>query len=154
MSLDIGLKRKRPRPALAMSRPSLRSRVKGVFAALLAVAAVGTFGSLGSLGSLGSANAHALGALAGAPVPGSQGVVVWLASSFNGGNSAIAVGLCNVGGAGQLRMNASTDRGSTWITATANGLPTTGFFDDRPYLWTDHNPSSPFFGRTYLTEAV
>src|SRR5207248_6973621 len=77
-----------------------------------------------------------------------------LASSFNGGNSAIGVSLCNVGGAGQMRMSASSDQGATWAIATANGLATAGFFDDREYLFTDHNPTSPFFGRTYVTEAV
>jgi hypothetical protein len=27
-------------------------------------------------------------------------------------------------------------------------------FQDREYLWTDQNPSSPFYGRVYITEAV
>src|SRR5207247_6651747 len=33
-----------------------------------------------------------------------HGAVAWLASTFNSGNSAIFVGLCNVSGAGQLAI--------------------------------------------------
>src|SRR5438552_18669729 len=67
-----------------------------------------------------------------------DGVVAWLASTFNGGDSAIGVSLCNVGGAGQMRLSASTDQGASWANATANGLPTAGFSGSSAVVVTYH----------------
>ena len=51
-----------------------------------------------------------------------------------------------------LTTSRSTDGGVTWATLS-NNLLNDGLENDREYLWTDQNPASPFYGRTYVTEA-
>src|SRR5207248_3327 len=53
-----------------------------------------------------------------------------------------------------LLLDKTTDGGVTWAAVTASNIHVAGFSDDRPYLWTDHNPASPYYGRVYLTQAL
>jgi hypothetical protein len=51
-----------------------------------------------------------------------------------------------------MKLNKSTDGGATWFSVTNTNINNPFYSYDREYLWTDHNPSSPYYGRTYLTE--
>ncbi|HUS16975.1 MAG TPA: S-layer homology domain-containing protein [Chloroflexia bacterium] len=82
-----------------------------------------------------------------------DGVPAWLPLSVNGGHSALYASLCNRFKTGQFALSRSTDAGVTWAAITSN-IADPAYFDDREYLWTDHNPASPFYGRTYLTAAL
>jgi hypothetical protein len=50
-----------------------------------------------------------------------------------------------------LTLSTSDDNGVTWsgpaLAASSNGF----IFNDKPDFWADRNPSSPFFGRVYVT---
>src|SRR5207253_6010129 len=49
----------------------------------------------------------------------------------------------------------STDFGVTWANdGDCSASLRTTFLDDREYLWADRNPTSPFYGRVYLTGAM
>jgi len=58
---------------------------------------------------------------------------------------------------GDLTASVSTDGGITWrppvVVDTGVGcdLSNTQLFNDKEWIVTDNNPSSPFYGRTYLT---
>ena len=58
---------------------------------------------------------------------------------------------------GDLVVSVSTDGGVTWAPPTVvdNGLgcdlSNVQLFNDKEWIVTDNNPSSPFYGRTYLT---
>lgn len=109
------------------------------------------------------------------PVPDfADGVPVWQAGNINNGNTALFVSLRDLATPSttpliltQLTLNKSLDGGMNWSAVnntnisvehcTANRTPTPGVPDcdnDRPYLWTDQNPTSAYFGRTYLTETI
>jgi hypothetical protein len=49
----------------------------------------------------------------------------------------------------------TTDFGVTWTTDTGCGTSVSNpnAFDDREYIWVDRTPSSPFYGRVYVTTA-
>ncbi len=49
----------------------------------------------------------------------------------------------------------TTDFGVTWTTDAACGPSVSSpvYFDDREYIWVDRTPSSPFYGRVYVTTA-
>ena len=61
---------------------------------------------------------------------------------------------------GDLTVSVSTDGGITWLPAqvVSSGvgcdLSNTQLFNDKEWIVTDNNPSSPFYGRTYLTWTV
>ena len=79
----------------------------------------------------------------------------WLNPSINSGNNALEVALNPSGDGADLTCARSSDAGVTFVTDSGCGASlSTTFFDDREYLWTDYTPSSPFFGRVYLTEAL
>jgi hypothetical protein len=58
---------------------------------------------------------------------------------------------------GDVTVSVSTDGGITWLPAQVvdSGfgcdLSNTQLFNDKEWIVTDNNPSSPFYGRTYLT---
>ena len=58
---------------------------------------------------------------------------------------------------GDLTVSVSTDGGLTWLPAQVvdSGFgcdfSNTQLFNDKEWIVTDNNPSSPFYGRTYLT---
>ena len=58
---------------------------------------------------------------------------------------------------GDLVVSVSTDGGVVWQppTVVASGLgcdlSNVQYFNDKEWIVTDNNPSSPFYGRTYLT---
>jgi hypothetical protein len=58
---------------------------------------------------------------------------------------------------GDVTVSVSTDSGITWLPAQVvdSGfgcdLSNTQLFNDKEWIVTDNNPSSPFYGRTYLT---
>jgi len=82
-----------------------------------------------------------------------DGVQTWLNANVNGGMSALNASICAVATGPQFTLSHSTDGGVTWSALPSNvGFP--NMFQDREYLWTDQNPSSPFYGRVYITEAV
>jgi plastocyanin len=83
-----------------------------------------------------------------------DGVPVWLAASINDGNSAIYTTLCPDKSGARLNMNRSTDQGRTWLLDDVSNVNVDGYFNDREYLYTDNNPSSPFYGRSYITIAL
>src|SRR4051795_371420 len=83
-----------------------------------------------------------------------DGVPHWLPSNINGGNSAINVSLCASASGADLSMSRSTDLGVTFTNCPTCGINTSGFFNDREYEFSDRNPSSPFFGHTYVTVAL
>lgn len=61
---------------------------------------------------------------------------------------------------GDLTVSVSNDGGITWLPAqvVSSGvgcdLSNTQLFNDKEWIVTDNNPSSPFYGRTYLTWTV
>jgi hypothetical protein len=86
-----------------------------------------------------------------------QGVPVWLPGGGNG-QSALQVSLSQ--GAPQesltpgptgsaLNISRSTDSGVHWAAPITLTLP--GLSENLPHLWADANPSSPHYGRIYLT---
>ena len=78
-----------------------------------------------------------------------DGVPVWV-PGVNGGNTAIYAALRDAGGYGQLTLSRSTDAGQTFTNlGDTPSIP--NMFTDREYLWKDRNPSSPFYGRVYMT---
>ncbi len=82
-----------------------------------------------------------------------DGVQTWLSANVNGGMSALNASICANATGPQFTLSNSTDSGATWAALPSNvGFP--NMFQDREYLWTDQNPSSPFYGRVYITEAV
>ncbi len=82
-----------------------------------------------------------------------DGVQTWLSANVNGGMSALNASICANATGPQFTLSHSTDSGATWSALPSNvGFP--NMFQDREYLWTDQNPSSPFYGRVYITEAV
>jgi plastocyanin len=83
-----------------------------------------------------------------------DGVPLWLAASINDGNSAIYTTLCPDKSGARLNMNRSTDQGRTWLLDDVSNVNVDGYFNDREYLYTDNNPSSPFYGRSYITIAL
>ena len=48
---------------------------------------------------------------------------------------------------------APTTAAPTWAADNTTNIDVPGLADDRQYLWTDKHPTSPFYGRTYLTQA-
>lgn len=71
------------------------------------------------------------------------------------GANALEVALNPSSDGADYTCGRSTDFGVTWAAdAACTSTLRTTFFDDREYLWTDHNPASPFFGRVYLTGAL
>ena len=48
-----------------------------------------------------------------------------------------------------LNFARTTDSGIHWSTPTTMTIP--GVAENMPYLWADANPSSPYYGRMYLT---
>ena len=81
-----------------------------------------------------------------------DGVPVWLGPAFNAGQAAIYMALCSSTDGLDLTTSRSTDGGATWANFP-NTLLNDGLENDREYEWTDRNPASPFFNRTYVTEA-
>jgi hypothetical protein len=83
------------------------------------------------------------------PHPGSGGDpgVLWLTADPN---SALFMNLdcCTH----FLNLSKSTDAGVTW--SPFSNVTTPGFSYDRPYIWVDQDPASPFYGRLYATTAL
>ncbi len=82
-----------------------------------------------------------------------DGVPVWLSD----GNTALFTSLCiSPPDNSVLTLSKSTDAGATWSNITQSNIHWPGFFNDREYLWTDHNLSggSQYGGRVYLTETL
>jgi len=58
---------------------------------------------------------------------------------------------------GDVTVSVSTDSGITWLpptvvdTGVGCDFSNTQLFNDKEWIVTDNNPSSPFYGRTYLT---
>ena len=77
----------------------------------------------------------------------------WLGMAFNDGNDAIFVSLCSTGDGGDLKLSPHHRAGATWAADTNTNIAVSGLFEDRQYVWADQNPTSPFYGRTYLTQA-
>ncbi len=78
-------------------------------------------------------------------------VNAWLGPSFGGGNAALEVCLNNQ----DFTCGRSTDGGLTWTADAGCGTSaSTAFYDDREYLWVDRSPTSPFYQRAYITEAL
>jgi hypothetical protein len=96
--------------------------------------------------------------LASPPNPHGYGDVVngWLSDNPN---HALEIALNPTADGADMTCAQSTDFGATWTTFTAcssttSGVTTSGYFDDREYIWVDNSPSSPFHGRIYVTEAL
>ncbi len=90
-----------------------------------------------------------------------DGVAVWANQAINGGHTALYSGLCMDASIIHVQLSKSTDAGSNWGAITNTNVdndscpPAQGpCTHDREYLWTDHNPTSPYYGRTYITEVV
>lgn len=82
-------------------------------------------------------------------------IVQAFAPTSIGQNTAIATGLVNcTPGPCQLAAGRSIDRGVTWQNFSPSGMTTPDFFNDRPDLWSDNDPASPFYGRMYLTKTL
>ncbi len=78
-----------------------------------------------------------------------DGVPAWLAATPGVTPVALFVSRC---ANGVLELGKSTDAGVTWFSLTPTpNINVDGFNNDREYIWTDHYPSSPYYGRTYLT---
>ncbi len=86
-----------------------------------------------------------------------DGVMTWLAGNVNNGHSALFSYICKTPRLA-LHISKSTNDGANWTALTnsqidnGNCMSQTPCGHDREYLWTDHNSSSPYYGRTYLTE--
>src|SRR5205814_6076197 len=79
-------------------------------------------------------------------------VNAWLEPS---GSNAFNVALNPSTDGADYTCGRSADFGVTWTSdATCTASIRTTFFDDREYLFVDRNPSSPFYGRVYLTGAM
>jgi hypothetical protein len=85
-----------------------------------------------------------------------QGVPIWLPGG--GGLSALQASLSQStplesltpGPTGSaLNLSRSTDSGVHWAAPITLTLP--GLSENLPHLWADANPSSPYYGRIYLT---
>ena len=81
-----------------------------------------------------------------------DGVPVWLNPTTFGGLGALNISICSAPDGLDLTTSRTTDGGQTWRVLSTN-LLNDGFYNDREYLWTDFNPASPYYGRTYVTEA-
>jgi hypothetical protein len=51
-----------------------------------------------------------------------------------------------------LNLSKTTDAGASW--AAFSNVATPGFSYDRPYVWIDQDPTSPYYGRLYATTAL
>ncbi len=81
-------------------------------------------------------------------------VNAWLGPSFSSGNAALEMCL-NPQSTVDFTCARSTDGGVTWTVDGGCGTSSsTVFFDDRQYIWVDRSPTSPFFQRVYVTEAI
>src|SRR5687768_1263869 len=88
------------------------------------------------------------------PVGLADGVMAWLPVTINNGQSALNTDLANSPDGLQLDLHKSTDGGVTWSYVTNSNIHEPTFSDDRPYFWVDHDPSSPYYGRVYLTQTL
>lgn len=52
-----------------------------------------------------------------------------------------------------LTEGRTTDRGATWTTVSSN-ISNPGFSNDRQYLFADQEPTSPFYGRVYMSHTL
>src|SRR4051794_15316950 len=52
-----------------------------------------------------------------------------------------------------LAEGRTTNRGLSWTTVSSN-ISTPGFSTDRQYMFADQEPSSPFYGRVYLSQTL
>src|SRR5436305_1526172 len=106
----------------------------------------------------------ALLGLAGAASSGPEARASRLQSSSNGtgmeggpgptGANALELALSLTSGF-DYTCGRSTDYGVTWATDIGCGTSvSTSYSDDREYIWVDHNPASPFYGRVYVTTAL
>ncbi|PZS06049.1 MAG: hypothetical protein DLM69_00465, partial [Candidatus Chloroheliales bacterium] len=89
------------------------------------------------------------------PNPHGSGDVTnaWLEGGAGG--NALEMAINNGGGGYDFTCGRSTDFGVNWATDAACGASvSTPYFDDREYIWVDHNPASPFYGRAYVTVAL
>jgi hypothetical protein len=50
-----------------------------------------------------------------------------------------------------LLLSKSINGGADWTAVTSTNINMPQFNQDREYLWTDQDPSSPYYGRTYMT---
>jgi len=100
----------------------------------------------------GGASWHSASGLGGL----NQGVPVWVPGGD--GRSAVQVSLSQVsphanltpGPTGNgLNIARSTDSGVDWSRTITMTFP--GIAENLPHLWADANPSSPYYGRMYLT---
>jgi hypothetical protein len=84
-----------------------------------------------------------------------DGAPAWLAANVNEGRSALYSDLTSPTGFDLIiKLAKTTDAGVTWDVVPKSNVHADGLRDDRQYLWTDHNPSSPYYGRLYLTVAL
>ncbi len=83
-----------------------------------------------------------------------DGVPTWLADIPSFVPAALFASLCSTPAGGTVTLDKSTDGGSVWVELLGNNLNVPNFNNDRDYLWTDQNPSSPYYGRTYFTETL
>ncbi|MFL5732824.1 MAG: sialidase family protein, partial [Chloroflexia bacterium] len=71
------------------------------------------------------------------------------------GSNALQVALNPSADGADYTCGRSADFGVTWVADTPCGTSaSTNMFDDREYLWVDRSPTSPFYGRVYLTGAM
>lgn len=91
--------------------------------------------------------------LVGPPWFSGDGHVVnaWLPASPNQ-DSALLASLSSCSPC-TIAAGRTTDRGATWTPFVSN-INNTGFSNDRPYFWADQEPSSPFYGRVYMTYSL
>lgn len=95
--------------------------------------------------------------------PSADGVPVWLAGGINRGSTALYSSLCRENDILHMKLSKSINEGIDWFAVNDTNInvdnctpPGSGYGcnNDREYLWTDHNPTSPYYGRTYLTELL